>query len=382
MQKFKAIESLRGWMAWWVVTGHALQLIGGADLYFPGEIAIWVSQGKLAVQVFMIVSGFVITHLLVSQGEGYRDYILRRWFRLVPLFVTVTVISVSTRIFYVSSFISNPWAQGAEVRLDRLVLEKEYWLPHLLAHLSLLHGLIPNEVLEYAGSTFLSPAWSLSLEWQFYLIAPVLLLAMTRLPFAWIAIAAVVVSVPAARGLFGHWQYQSFLLIALPFFFGGITSRLLLDRRIPWLAGSLTVLSTLAYIEGYGLGQIKLLLVVAAIWFLFFFITARESGVIEVKSRLLDAISWLVALNPVSTALGRISYSTYLAHIPIFAIVIGSGIMLAGSADRETIVIFTLAAVALTLPASFAFYRYIEQPGIRLGNLWVRKRPVDRFAAA
>jgi len=369
-------------MAWWVVAGHALDLAGGSKLYFDPGIARWVGRGALAVQVFMIVSGFVIAHLLISRKEAFGPYILRRWFRLVPLFVVTAGLAVITRDLYTVTFIDNPWARGAAMRTERLALEQEFWLPHLLAHATLLHGLIPQGVLKYSSSTFLAPAWSLSLEWQFYLLAPLLLWSLTKPKAAWFAVLVVALSILALNGFLGHWQYQSFLLIALPFFFGGITSRLMLEGKIPWLAAGLTVLATAVYVQGLGIKEVKPLLVVACIWSVFFFITARESGLFIAKSALLDKLSWLIALNPVSVALGRISYSTYLAHIPIFSIVIGLGLSFAGGTDRETVIAFTLAAVVLTVPASFALYRFVEQPGIRLGSHWVRRRPVDELASA
>ena len=43
---------------------------------------------------------------------------------------------------------------------------------HIPLHLTLLHGVVPEKLLPSSATAFLGPAWSLSLEWQFYLIAP------------------------------------------------------------------------------------------------------------------------------------------------------------------------------------------------------------------
>ena len=44
------------------------------------------------------------------------------------------------------------------------------WPWHFAAHVLLLQGLIPQSLLPYAYITLLGPAWSLSTEWQFYLL--------------------------------------------------------------------------------------------------------------------------------------------------------------------------------------------------------------------
>ena len=54
-----------------------------------------------------------------------------------------------------------------------------FW-SHLAAHVLLLHGMIPETWLADANFTFLSQGWSISLEWQFYLLAPALFLLVTR----------------------------------------------------------------------------------------------------------------------------------------------------------------------------------------------------------
>jgi peptidoglycan/LPS O-acetylase OafA/YrhL len=45
------------------------------------------------------------------------------------------------------------------------------WLPEVLAHLTMTQGLFPNAVLPDVWVSFLGAAWSLSTEWQFYLLA-------------------------------------------------------------------------------------------------------------------------------------------------------------------------------------------------------------------
>ena len=76
MKKFQAIEGLRGVLAWAVVFSH---LVYFADIYthgFGGRIA---HLGRPAVLIFIIVSGFVITHVIIERPEPYGSYLTRRF---------------------------------------------------------------------------------------------------------------------------------------------------------------------------------------------------------------------------------------------------------------------------------------------------------------
>ncbi len=73
-------------MAWWVVLGHAL-ILSGLSAFIPQRIGRIVMAGDIAVDVFIIVSGFVITNLMLAKKETYLPYIVRRAFRIYPIYV-------------------------------------------------------------------------------------------------------------------------------------------------------------------------------------------------------------------------------------------------------------------------------------------------------
>ena len=86
------LDALRGLMSLWVVLGHALHAVG-----FPGGDPLWVKPflaNGLAVDVFIILSGFVVTRLLDEKRESYGVYITRRFFRLFPAYVACLLLSV------------------------------------------------------------------------------------------------------------------------------------------------------------------------------------------------------------------------------------------------------------------------------------------------
>jgi peptidoglycan/LPS O-acetylase OafA/YrhL len=97
---------------------------------------------------------------------------------------------------------------------------------HLLAHLLLLHGLLPQGLLPYAYITLLGPAWSLSTEWQFYLLIGLLAPKhLGRFALALAALSALYHILPLPP----WWQFsRAFLPEAAAYFALGIASAILL----------------------------------------------------------------------------------------------------------------------------------------------------------
>jgi peptidoglycan/LPS O-acetylase OafA/YrhL len=142
-----------------VVVVHVFWLAG-----YTG--AIQARAGAYAVDGFIILSGFVITQLLVAKNEPYGIFIFRRFIRLFPAFVVCLAIALLVRPFTFGT---------APSELIREASENRYFWWHLGAHASLIHGLVPTAWLPLSQLAFLPPGWSISLEFQLYLVAPLVL---------------------------------------------------------------------------------------------------------------------------------------------------------------------------------------------------------------
>jgi peptidoglycan/LPS O-acetylase OafA/YrhL len=230
----------------------------------------------------------------------------------------------------------------------------------------MLHGLVPKSLLPYAGTSILAPAWSLSLEWQFYLIAPALIGCLSRRPASLLlGVVSIVGLAYVSRRLVGdQYQYGSMLLLSLHFFAIGIFSRLLLDSkfgrsRTMWVAAAL--------------GAIGMLLkypTEACVWLLWSLFAHLEVAQGSPSIGLALVSQRFLATNTVVIALGKWSYPTYLLHIPVFAAFVWAGVngleaQASGPALQRGVWICLVMSMMALVPLSWATHVYLEKPAMR-----------------
>ena len=153
----------------------------------------WLRGGWIGVEVFFVVSGFLITSLLVEEREAtgridLRQFWLRRARRLLPaLVVMLAVVAVVTLVV-------GSAAERAGVRRD---------LPWALAYVS-NWGQIAGDVPYFAADPpVLRHLWSLAIEEQFYLVWPLAFVALAATRMRPVAIARLL-AVLAAVAMLGH----------------------------------------------------------------------------------------------------------------------------------------------------------------------------------
>lgn len=359
--RFVAIDGLRAWMAWVVVAAHIVQVSGMRD---HGPIWLAVQESGLwAVETFMIVSGFVITHLLLERSEPYRAYVVRRFMRLFPVFAACCVIGGGAYVL-AAQLGGHDWSRALlgpihDSQVDHLPL-------HLLAHLTMLHAMVPEAWLPQAQYVFVPPGWSLSLEWQFYLIAP-LVVAACRTRGRGLALALAVGVMLCLYQQWGdpRWKQPLLILTGAPFFLIGIGTRLaapaMLARCRHPAAVAAVALAGSAWI---GLFAVGLWVAVMALLFAPSGLTGRlDRGYAKVARLLLE--------HPATLFLAERSYATYLLHWSVL-------IMLAAlfTAQGVTGPILTGAlclAVPVLLPLQDILHRAIERPGQALGRRWAAR---------
>jgi hypothetical protein len=134
--------SRRRWLAWTVVFAH-IALYTGVDAQSPLLLALDTAASD-AAPIFFIISGLVITHLLIEKKQGYLRYITRRFLRIYPVYFICLTIGIGTSYLYFETFAAHPWGE--------IVLQPEFmaaevanllgsgFIRHLLAHYTLMQG--------------------------------------------------------------------------------------------------------------------------------------------------------------------------------------------------------------------------------------------------
>jgi peptidoglycan/LPS O-acetylase OafA/YrhL len=294
------LDVLRGILAWAVVMVHVAWVSG-----IQGETQRRI--GESAVEGFIILSGFVITQLILTKRESYGVFIFRRFMRLFPVFLVCLLISLAVRPLTVGAIQSptNPLIEQSENHF--------FWW-HLAAHAVLLHGLIPTIWLPMSQYAFLVPAWSISLEFQLYLVAPLLIWWLSRTGLK----GALLVGVPSAV-----------------FLMAPVASRV----SIYWLG------------SGGFLPQK-----------FFFFLAGALIYLFSTKNRpttMYHYAPWLVRL-------GEISYSTYLIHYPVLALI--TRVIPRNWSTIERAGLTLVICVPVVYGLSLVLYALVERPGISLGK--------------
>ena len=367
IQRFAEIEGLRAWLSWLVVAWHVIQYTGLNARY--RVLASSAGLAHLSVEVFIILSGYVVTNLLCGPRESYGPYLLRRGMRLVPTYLVVIFAGIFTTGLGARAVTLVPWAAdpGFAYRSTLLATyasQQAYFPIHLALHATLLQGMIADSMLPFASATFVGPAWSLSLEWQFYLIAPLLVGVLRDRRRAATGMALAAIAFLAFRhGVFGQYRLDSALPLALPMFLTGILGRLafpvLSQIRMPVLAAGILGLVAGATVPEF---------MAIGLWLAFYAYLIGRQQPLHGADRTVVQFADLLFKGRIARWFGARSYCVYLVHWPLLQVLL---LALALRLPKNTaLAAVELAAllIPLTILAAELLHHFVEQPGIAVGK--------------
>jgi peptidoglycan/LPS O-acetylase OafA/YrhL len=381
---FKGIEGLRAWLAWTVVASHVAQHCGYGDSEASFVGRQFEQLGSHAVSLFIIISGFVITHMVLTKREPYSLYIARRALRIFPAYLICLVLAIPTPLMVVAISNMTPWADPLTASLAQIQVTQFFFpqfFTHLALHLSLLHGILPNGLLPQSQFQFLGPAWSLSLEWQFYLLAPLWIAAQRRWITGSILIPVIVLGwILFQRGNFGNFFLPSLIFGAGPYFLAGIMTRLALgqsadradgSRRALMLLGvSFFLIAAIGYFAG---ARPRGMVVSICLWMVVVYLV--------IPSRNNRRFPWLRILDGrLATEAGKRSYAVYVFHWPVVISLAYIARIYLDLGQHSMVLLVGSLTMIITAVGAELLFRFVEQPAINFGKRlsWPARRSPGR----
>lgn len=266
----------------------------------------YVSGGFTGVDVFFVISGFLMTGIVLEKVDhkGIFDFYVARFLRIVPALVATILALLIFGYFSLSTSEFELLARNATASL--LFYSNNYYA----AHSSYFD---PSSDLN-----FLLHTWSLSVEWQFYLIYPLIVLAIKkcRLPVSLSILALFCLSlVYVALGLSGTKEDLFYLLPT---------------RAWEMLAGALVyILSSRGVLTNFK--HLSKLNILGLLLILFSLFTAEGSQAWPGLATLIPVAGAALVIvannqnaylikNKAAQFIGTISYSWYLWHWPVIVV--------------------------------------------------------------
>ena len=268
--------------------------------------------GSLGVDVFFVISGFLITSIVKREADAgtfsFRRFWARRIRRIMPAMIAVTVASLLFTAFFIyrpdqpTIYRQSEWSLLSAANIYFWKFVGDYWGPA-------------------AGNSPFLHMWSLAVEEQFYLFVPPAIWLIYKIaPRHLLAVVLAVLALSLATFVYAAPRTPSAAFYLLP------------SRAWELAAGcALAVVGSRAGGRGRAaLGLLGLGLIVAS-YFTFPRLATTTLGLTPFSLGAMQAVlgatlviafarsgpAFALLANPASTYVGRISYSLYLWHWPV-----------------------------------------------------------------
>jgi len=361
------LDGLRGYASLWVLVGHAM--------FLTGYKVVILAEPDMAVELFIIISGFLMTYHYQMRQEKepwlapdtWRTFWIRRFFRIAPLYYVCLAAAIwlgpelwQSRLDAASAI---PGALEWESRYADRYLDQS--LTNILMHVSFVFGMTWTHNFRTA-----LPDWSIGLEMQYYLLFPFLMIAVLK--FGRIGGMLLLVT---AMALFGLWLDRSGYVVGaysmLPMKFHLFAAGMLMamtlraDAKWKWLL----ILGAVAVIFvplGGGRSTMHRAIKIGIV--LGFLALIYKDSLPQLARWPADILDRILS-NSIARWIGDVSFGVYLIHLLVMLPVCG---WLAMTFPTMTPLLRLISALAITVPITYGIsylaYRFIEQPGIDLGR--------------
>ncbi|MFA7261915.1 MAG: acyltransferase [Caulobacter sp.] len=356
----RPLTSLRFFAALWVVLFHYWPKL---DVAFTPAM---VAKGYLGVELFFVLSGFILCHVYLSAfGEGrfkYGSFLWNRLARVYPLHLAT-----------LAGMIGLGVAAGlAGVAIDSEILRWDALPANLL--MVQAWGLAP-------AAAFNHPSWSISAEWFAYLSFPAFAFVAWKMRarpwlYAVVTLAAIAILYPTFQALTGKSLNQATIawgaLRIVPCFALGCAMHSL------WRSGAVRgvrMAAIGALFSGAGLLAAVLL-------------GAPDMVIVATFGGLILGLAGLAQHGSTFGSqaglvyLGEISYSTYMICVPWKIIFVNAAARVLNLADEKLPLGLWLIFLVALVPLSAASYHLVEKPARERMKLMADSRRSRRVVTA
>lgn len=333
-----------------VIVGHHLSRYGampaGAFPLAPAFLGWLADDGRLAVQVFLVIAGFLAAASLAPDGVLRVDRpmarILQRYGRLVMPYLAALTVCVLV------AALVRPWMSGDDVPVSPSIGQ-------LFAH-----GLLMQDLLDYEALS--TGVWYVAIDFQLFVLA----LALTGMPAMlrrgragslaaasrehWIPVALVLAVAVASLMVFNR---NADLDDTAFYFFGAYG----LGMLVFWIGRATrdsTWQSAIALLALTGAGALAIdwrsRVAIALVSALLIAVAQRQDW--------LSMVRWPNAAMPLQR-LGRISYSLFLIHFPVL-LATNAAVAQLGPHAAWIDALGMAATFALSVAAALVLYRWVE----------------------
>ncbi|MDO8387788.1 MAG: acyltransferase [Polaromonas sp.] len=335
-QRLPGVDALKGGACVLIVWHHLAfygpmsDVVHGAA---PGLMNWLYTYGRMAVQVFLVVGGFLAACSLAPEGHARFEQplrlILKRYRRLALPLVVAVLITVGV------AALVRPWLQH-----DSVPGEPALW--QLLAHVFLLQDLLGQEALS-AG------IWYVAIDFQLFVLSVALLTLIRGSRHRWAVLALAVASLLV-------FNRRSELDMTGLYFFGAYGLGMLAwwashsERPARWLLVIVALGAAALLLDFRGRLLVAVAVALGLVWL-------QRSGW---PARWLQQ-AWMLRL-------GQISYSVFLIHFPV-CLLVNAVVNHFWPGHLAVNALGMLMAFALSLLAGEVMYRSVESPEARWRSL-------------
>jgi len=380
--ELRGLTGLRIVAAAWVVLFHFhfTPLPGVAEVV--GVLGPLITSGALGVDLFFVLSGFVIAHTYLDRlgpslqvGPTAR-FVWARACRIWPAYVLVF------NLFGIWLVARLVFGHDADIAFQ--AVQPQVNLGQWAAQMFMVQ--LWDQPM-FDGASWVGPTWSISAEWLAYLLFPVAALVffrLRRLPAPVLMLGAFALMVPMTWAYLstGNPYFEwSWLVRILCGFGAGVLTHLAVrrlrggsavNRRASVVAAVVPVLIVGGLLVGDDFGE------------------GRGGAVIALFPLLVGALALadrgpavLLSSRPAVYG-GYLSYALYLVHIPLFEVYwLAQRYVPWLAGDTVAADLVAVGVVLATLPVAAAIYRLVEEPSRRQLRALARpERPVVVLPAA